>query len=122
MKPGGHIAGTRAHSRIMTRTSGILFLLFTAFQALGQGGDAQLRAKADALFAEGRYAEALRGFEPITEPAIDNMYTLACLGHLGETDRARALRTRLENAGHTFFSETDTEVLAHLIGECDCFI
>ena len=58
----------------------------------------EFRGLAD--FAEGRYAEALRGFEPITEPAIDIMYRLACLGHLGETDKARALRTRLAAAGH----------------------
>lgn len=59
MKPSRHNGGTTAHSRMMTRLSGILFLLFLPWLALAQGGDQQLRAKADGLFAERRFAEAM---------------------------------------------------------------
>ncbi|HEY0970834.1 MAG TPA: glutamine--fructose-6-phosphate transaminase (isomerizing) [Gemmatimonadales bacterium] len=39
------------------------------------------------------------------------------LVHNGIIENAGALRTRLEERGHTFSSETDTEVLAHLVEE-----
>ncbi|HEX5579939.1 MAG TPA: glutamine--fructose-6-phosphate transaminase (isomerizing), partial [Gemmatimonadaceae bacterium] len=39
------------------------------------------------------------------------------LVHNGIIENAVALRTRLEERGHTFTSETDTEVLAHLVEE-----
>jgi glucosamine--fructose-6-phosphate aminotransferase (isomerizing) len=39
------------------------------------------------------------------------------LVHNGIIENAVALRTRLEERGHTFASETDTEVLAHLVEE-----
>ena len=45
-------------------------------------------------FAEGRYAESLEGVEPLTECAWDAMYALACCGHLGLSDRARAILSR----------------------------
>lgn len=44
---------------MMTRLSGIFFLLFLPWSALCQGGDQQLRAKADGLFADRRFAEAM---------------------------------------------------------------
>jgi len=40
------------------------------------------------------------------------------LVHNGIIENYRSLRGRLEKSGHTFHSETDSEVLAHLIGEC----
>lgn len=43
----------------MTRSTGILLALFLPILALGQGGDQQVRAKADQLFAEQRFAEAM---------------------------------------------------------------
>jgi TolB-like protein len=46
-------------------------------------------------FAEGRYAESLEGVEPFAECAWDAMYALACCGHLGLSDRARAVLSRL---------------------------
>ncbi|UCC48632.1 MAG: glutamine--fructose-6-phosphate transaminase (isomerizing) [Gemmatimonadota bacterium] len=38
--------------------------------------------------------------------------------HNGIIENAAVLRRKLEELGHTFRSETDTEVLAHLIDEC----
>ena len=43
----------------MTRLSGIVVFLLVPFLALAQGGDQQVRVKADQLFAEQRYAEAM---------------------------------------------------------------
>ena len=60
----------------------------------------EFRGMAD--FVEGRYAECLRAFEPITGPAIDNMYTLACMGHLGETGKARERLARIARAGRNW--------------------
>jgi glucosamine--fructose-6-phosphate aminotransferase (isomerizing) len=51
-------------------------------------------------------------------PHLDQSGVLA-LVHNGIIENYRSLRVRLEGNGHRFFSETDTEVLAHLIGECD---
>jgi len=42
----------------MTRITGIFLLLFLPLSGFSQGGDEQLRAKADGLFNERRYAEA----------------------------------------------------------------
>ena len=42
----------------MNRVKGILFALAFPFLGLAQGGEQQLRVKADALFTEGRFAEA----------------------------------------------------------------
>jgi TolB-like protein len=53
-------------------------------------------------FAKGRYAETLIGVEPIMEAAWDNMYALACYGHLGLAERAREMRAYLQNQGRNF--------------------
>jgi TolB-like protein len=50
-------------------------------------------------FAEGRYAEALEGTEPLVEFAWDAMYALASCGHLGLADRARGILLRLRQQG-----------------------
>ena len=50
-------------------------------------------------FAEGRYRETLTGVEPVTEFAWDNMYALACYGHLGMVDQARDMRASLQRQG-----------------------
>ncbi|MFI2794564.1 glutamine--fructose-6-phosphate transaminase (isomerizing) [Haloferula sp. A504] len=51
-------------------------------------------------------------------PHLDRSGGIA-LVHNGIIENYRALRARLESQGHEFLSETDTEVLAHLIGACD---
>jgi TolB-like protein len=50
-------------------------------------------------FAEGRYAEALDGTEPLTEFAWDTMYALASCGHLGLVERAKAILARFRQQG-----------------------
>jgi glucosamine--fructose-6-phosphate aminotransferase (isomerizing) len=50
-------------------------------------------------------------------PHLDESGDIA-LVHNGIIENYRALRARLEGKGHHFYSETDTEVLAHLIGDC----
>ncbi len=51
-------------------------------------------------------------------PHLDQSGGIA-LVHNGIIENYRALRARLESKGHQFYSETDTEVLSHLIGEND---
>lgn len=51
-------------------------------------------------------------------PHLDKSGEVA-LVHNGIIENYRALRARLEGNGHHFESDTDTEVLAHLIGDCD---
>ena len=51
-------------------------------------------------------------------PHLDNSGDIA-LVHNGIIENYRSLRARLEGKGHHFLSETDTEVLSHLIGDCD---
>ncbi|MEI6178485.1 MAG: glutamine--fructose-6-phosphate aminotransferase, partial [Verrucomicrobiota bacterium] len=51
-------------------------------------------------------------------PHLDRTGEVA-LVHNGIIENYRSLRARLEGKGHHFYSETDTEVLAHLIGDCD---
>ena len=51
-------------------------------------------------------------------PHLDKSGDIA-LVHNGIIENYRSLRARLEGKGHHFYSETDTEVLAHLIGDCD---
>jgi glucosamine--fructose-6-phosphate aminotransferase (isomerizing) len=49
-------------------------------------------------------------------PHTDQSGRIALI-HNGIIENSRAIRKALEQRGHTFTSETDTEVLAHLIGE-----
>jgi glutamine---fructose-6-phosphate transaminase (isomerizing) len=55
--------------------------------------------------------------EANAHPHLDESGGIA-LVHNGIIENYRALRSRLEKKGHHFLSETDTEVLAHLIGDC----
>jgi glucosamine--fructose-6-phosphate aminotransferase (isomerizing) len=54
--------------------------------------------------------------EANAHPHLDESGDIA-LVHNGIIENYRSLRTRLEGKGHHFYSETDTEVLAHLIGD-----
>jgi glucosamine--fructose-6-phosphate aminotransferase (isomerizing) len=49
-------------------------------------------------------------------PHLDQSGEIAIV-HNGIIENYRALRARLEAKGHEFLSETDTEVLAHLVGD-----
>ncbi|QTN33802.1 glutamine--fructose-6-phosphate transaminase (isomerizing) [Akkermansiaceae bacterium] len=51
-------------------------------------------------------------------PHLDGSGGIA-LVHNGIIENYRGLRSRMESKGHVFLSETDTEVLSHLIGDCD---
>jgi glucosamine--fructose-6-phosphate aminotransferase (isomerizing) len=56
---------------------------------------------------------------PSTEnahPHTDQTGRIACI-HNGIIENASSLRKALEARGHTFHGQTDTEVLAHLVGE-----
>lgn len=55
--------------------------------------------RAVGAFAEGRYAEALPHFIAIPDGIFDNMYAMACLGHLGDREQAAACRMRYETNG-----------------------
>lgn len=56
--------------------------------------------------------------EANAHPHLDRSGGIA-LVHNGIIENYRPLRARLEAKGHHFVSETDTEVLAQLIGDCD---
>ena len=53
---------------------------------------------------------------PNAHPHTDQSGRIAVI-HNGIIENASAIRKALEQRGHTFKSETDTEVLAHLVGE-----
>ena len=53
---------------------------------------------------------------PNAHPHMDQAGKIAVI-HNGIIENAGVIRRMLEQRGHTFISETDTEVLAHLIGE-----
>jgi glutamine---fructose-6-phosphate transaminase (isomerizing) len=55
--------------------------------------------------------------ETNAHPHTDQSGRIALI-HNGIIENAGALRKVLQARGHTFRSETDTEVLAHLVGEC----
>src|ERR1041384_5175106 len=51
-----------------------------------------------------------------SHPHLDQSGRIAVV-HYGVIENYDRLKKRLDHAGHTFHSDTDTEVLAHLIGE-----
>src|SRR5271163_4597857 len=52
-----------------------------------------------------------------SHPQLDQSGKIA-IAHNGVIENYDTLKQRLLKAGHTFKSDTDTEVLAHLIGDC----
>jgi adenylate cyclase len=52
-----------------------------------------------AAFVEGRYADALPGFEALPGCAYDNTYALACHGLMGDKEKAAQIRERNARAG-----------------------
>ena len=53
-------------------------------------------------FQEERYRDAIPGFAAISDFAWDMMYLIACYGHLGERDKARAIVERFAAEGRVF--------------------
>jgi glutamine---fructose-6-phosphate transaminase (isomerizing) len=78
----------------------------------------ELFNRASTGIAHTRWATHGPPTEVNAHPHLDHTGDIA-LVHNGIIENYRALRSRLEGKGHHFFSETDTEVLAHLIGDCD---
>ncbi len=79
---------------------------------------ADLFARCTMGIAHTRWATHGPPTEINAHPHLDRSGDVA-LVHNGIIENYRALRARLEGKGHHFYSETDTEVLAHLIGSCD---
>ena len=80
--------------------------------------DAELFQRAGTGIAHTRWATHGPPTEANAHPHLDGSGHIA-LVHNGIIENYRSLRSRLEKKGHLFLSETDTEVLAHLIGDCD---
>ncbi|MBK6344200.1 MAG: hypothetical protein IPF41_16905 [Flavobacteriales bacterium] len=78
----------------MTRTSGIVCAFLLPILALGQGGDQQVRAQADQLFQEQRFAEAMPLYSQLVSLAPSdrtlNYRFGACLLH-GSADKEQAI-------------------------------
>jgi glutamine---fructose-6-phosphate transaminase (isomerizing) len=72
---------------------------------------------ATAGIAHTRWATHGPPTEVNAHPHTDSNGQIA-LVHNGIIENYRSLRARMEAKGHIFLSETDTEVLAHLIGTC----
>ncbi len=77
-----------------TRTSGIVLALFLPLLSFAQGGDQQLRAKADALYQERRFAEAMGMYSQLVSLTPGdrelNYRFGTCLLHGGE-DKEKAI-------------------------------
>ena len=76
-----------------------------------------LRAGATAGIAHTRWATHGAPTEANAHPHADQSGRLL-LVHNGIIDNYASLRRQMEGRGHVFRSQTDTEVLAHLVGEC----
>ncbi|NJM37630.1 MAG: glutamine--fructose-6-phosphate aminotransferase, partial [Akkermansiaceae bacterium] len=78
----------------------------------------ELFKRAGTGIAHTRWATHGPPTEVNAHPHLDRSGDIA-LVHNGIIENYRSIRARLEGKGHHFYSETDTEVLAHLIGDCD---
>ncbi len=76
-----------------------------------------LMERAGTGIAHTRWATHGSPTEANAHPHMDQSGKIS-LVHNGIIENYRMLRSRLEGNGHQFLSETDTEVLAHLIGDC----
>lgn len=76
-----------------------------------------LMARAGTGIAHTRWATHGSPTEANAHPHTDQSGKISVV-HNGIIENYRILRSRLEDKGHQFLSETDTEVLAHLIGDC----
>ena len=58
--------------------------------------------RAVGAFVEGRYAEAMPAFAAIPDSVYDNMYAMACAGHLSDYKQAAASKSRIDAAGRSW--------------------
>ncbi len=77
----------------------------------------ELLESANTGIAHTRWATHGPPTEANAHPHLDQSGEIA-LVHNGIIENYRVLRARLEGKGHQFLSDTDTEVLSHLIGDC----
>ncbi|QDU33456.1 Glutamine--fructose-6-phosphate aminotransferase [isomerizing] [Poriferisphaera corsica] len=95
-------------------------------RAVGRVSNLELLVEEDAQYDEGFIGIAHTRWATHGEPSVDNAHphvgltkdghTVAVV-HNGIIENYSSLRTYLEGKGHTFYSQTDTEVLAKLIAE-----
>jgi glucosamine--fructose-6-phosphate aminotransferase (isomerizing) len=78
----------------------------------------ELFKRATTGIAHTRWATHGPPTEVNAHPHLDQSGGIA-LVHNGIIENYRSIRARLEGKGHHFYSETDTEVLSHLIGDYD---
>ena len=86
-------------------------------QAVRAGAAARRRFRRGTLgIGHTRWATHGAPTTPNAHPHTDQSGRIAVI-HNGIIENSAAIRKALEQRGHTFRSETDTEVLAHLVGE-----
>ncbi|MBS1582243.1 MAG: hypothetical protein JST66_08605, partial [Bacteroidetes bacterium] len=79
---------------MMTRSTGIGFLVCLPFAALAQGGGKDLRTKADALFAQGEYAQAMPLYSQLVSLTPDDRelsYRYGTCSLYGGEDKEKAI-------------------------------